>query len=493
MTCNPALNSPAIILLIAAAYSCCLALSLSEHLGTLEEDAPLLGTLEEDAPCSSMPGHTDMSDCDVALIQIGVWKASGSDEADVNQIVPHTYPELLPATISGRHDNWQSVGTDNSVLKSSGSDASVAKQFSRSDASVAEKSSGSDASVANKTSGSGASVAEKSTGSDDSVADASGNEQLIGPQITPDWQLVPDTENVAQLLSRQGPNQVDPSIGRKLLLLHFPVGIVVSCLIWAILLAGAWMWPWRHVSFKQQAADRALGTLHACVVSPMGIVAELFITPQCTVGDSWMVGALQLSVGFLIVDAVSMLVCDIINGWRPIDYPMLIHHVFISVCFSLGCAYDVGVWVAVSLMINELSTPLVHALWYLQYTERKTEKLYLAVGLALVISFFFCRIAFIPYSFVQLARLDYCQQVGGTRAGVYWLMVPAYAVMYVLNLFWFTKGLKGAIKKLCGEPVVDEVHSNAENLPLLDNENLEKPAGKQGDLLQHRKEQKDLA
>jgi len=193
-----------------------------------------------------------------------------------------------------------------------------------------------------------------------------------------------------------------------------------------------------------------MSTLHAFVSFAFGLAAELLFEPTCRVGDSWLRGALQVTLGYLMVDAVSMMICDVWKRWRPIDYPMFVHHFFIIFCCGTGAIYDVGVFFAVNLMINEASTPVVQLLWYLRFTRRKDTRFYTVTGAVMVFVFFVSRMVFIPYSFYQFASVDFCSGQGGDFQWIFWIIIPNYFFMYALNAFCFMKMVQGSLKKLRG-------------------------------------------
>jgi len=155
-----------------------------------------------------------------------------------------------------------------------------------------------------------------------------------------------------------------------------------------------------------------------------------------------------MSIGFFIVDLISMLVVDVMYRWRPVDGPMLFHHIFILLCFGCGVAFDLGLWFLATLLINEGSTPFLHVFWYLSYTGQKDSTKFLVNGLFLNFTFFFCRMVFIPFSYRQFASVSYCSGRTGFEGAMFWLINPFYACIFALNVLWFVKLIRGSIKKL---------------------------------------------
>lgn len=235
------------------------------------------------------------------------------------------------------------------------------------------------------------------------------------------------------------------------LLLPLPAGIFAAAGIWSILLLLAWACPFWSTPLKVQAADRVLGTIHAIVATGLGLMAELYVQPVCFGSNNiWMVGAVQLTAAFLIVDGMSMLVIDVWQRLRPVDTLMFAHHIVTLTCLIVGTMYDFAVWFLVAFLINEASTPVLHVLWYLQYSGRKETKAYVAVGVLMVLVFCCCRIVFIPYLYYQFAATHFCREANGLRAWLVWLPNPFFVAMWLMNLYWFTKLIRGAVKKLRG-------------------------------------------
>lgn len=170
-------------------------------------------------------------------------------------------------------------------------------------------------------------------------------------------------------------------------------------------------------------------------------------------------GAVQITIAYLIVDLCSMMVCDVWQKWRPLDIPMLFHHISIITFLSISCGLDLAVWFMLTLMINEGSTPFVFLLWYFRYLGRNDTTGFKIVGIALILSFFACRIAFMPWSYYQLTTVNLCKD---TDKGVSWVISCGYVSIYVLNCYWFWRMIKGAIKKAMGTEGNGEEELNQE-------------------------------
>jgi len=226
-----------------------------------------------------------------------------------------------------------------------------------------------------------------------------------------------------------------------------PYGIVVATFIWGLALLLTWACPSLSWEFKQQHADRVVAGIHAVVATIFGLIAELGTYSMCTVGRSWTIMAIQMTVGYMLVDLVSMLVCDVWQKWRASDALMFAHHLYVIVFFTIGGYLDVGVWFFVIGMINEASTPLLSAMFIVKSVDSQSKWL-MPIGMAFTVMFFLCRIVFLPFSYYQYAALGFCD--GGSPAQAFSAAIakPSYAFIYGLNCYWFYRIILGAMKSM---------------------------------------------
>jgi hypothetical protein len=243
---------------------------------------------------------------------------------------------------------------------------------------------------------------------------------------------------------RGGGAALDPAPADKLYM-PMPYGIAAAVLFWTLTIFLTWVSPWLSLEFKQQHADRIMGGIHAVFATIFGLMAEFGTYAMCSVGRSWTTTAIQLTIGYMLVDLVSMLVCDVYMKWRKADPLMFAHHIYVIVFFSIGGLLDVGVWFFVIGMINEASTPLLSALFILKFSDSQS-RLLMPIGMAFTATFFLCRILFLPFSYYQYSTLGFCD--GGSPAQAFSAAMarPCYAFIYGLNCYWFYRTILGAMK-----------------------------------------------
>lgn len=258
------------------------------------------------------------------------------------------------------------------------------------------------------------------------------------------------------------------------LFVPMPYGIIASAFVWALMLLLTWASPSLTWEFKQQHSDRIVAAIHAVVSTVFGLIAEFGTYAQCTVGRSWTITAIQMTIGYMVVDLVSMLVCDVWKKWRTADPLMFAHHLYVIVFFWIGGVFDVSVWFFVIGMINEASTPLLSAMFIVKSFDSQSKWL-MPIGMSFTVMFFLCRILFLPYSYYQYAALGFCDGGSPAQAMSAAMAKPAYAFIYGLNCYWFYRTILGAMKAMKGngKPAKTETpEDSVDETPSLWNQNL---------------------
>ena len=105
--------------------------------------------------------------------------------------------------------------------------------------------------------------------------------------------------------------------------------------------------------------------------------------------------------------------------------------------------------------ISELSTPVVNTFWVLVILNRKGSTLFLVTSIAMVVVFFLCRILPIWWFWMNLIAV----LMDPASTIVLWYVrvwtVFTYIAFDVLNILWFWKMLKGAVKSLQKRSIVN--------------------------------------
>ena len=121
----------------------------------------------------------------------------------------------------------------------------------------------------------------------------------------------------------------------------------------------------------------------------------------CTAQETWLDACIMMSVGYfindLIIEFASMTFLSKRKNWA-----IVFHHVFVASSFVLAVRYSFVTWFLAVLLLNELSTIFVNFRWYLLTLGQKNGGLYLCNGVMLIVSFFLCRVVFLPAVFYLL-------------------------------------------------------------------------------------------
>ena len=137
-------------------------------------------------------------------------------------------------------------------------------------------------------------------------------------------------------------------------------------------------------------------------------------------------------------------------GNKTADMSFLFHHFLVGISIAASVHYSFVTWILAVLLFNELSTIFMNCRWFLLALGHKDSKLYVCNGVLFVLAFFLCRVLFLPFVFYFYA----------TKWGLCWSVpVPTvlrtlsalnFPILWVLNLVWFRKLVRGALKALRG-------------------------------------------
>lgn len=206
---------------------------------------------------------------------------------------------------------------------------------------------------------------------------------------------------------------------------------------------------------KMSVNEAFLSTLHALWCCAIGFATlfagDAYTEPSVCVGPSpdWRRMCLLLTVGYFLHDLQIEVTAGSGKGGKP-DPSMIFHHVFITVTWALALHFDMFTWFMCTLLLNEASTPFLNLRWYLAQRKRNSGQLYVINGISLVVMFFVCRVVLIPLlAYVAyLHNFCYVPDMAGVRLAMVGMFVFNWIAHYSLNVFWFYKLARGALKTL---------------------------------------------
>ena len=219
---------------------------------------------------------------------------------------------------------------------------------------------------------------------------------------------------------------------------------VICPLLFPVLVPG-----YRSLGRRRNHFDTLLSsTLHAVVASSLTCYILMFgslgtnrVFSKSSLGFT----TLQISLGYFVAD---FFVCLKDPDLRK-DIGSLLHHLAGIIGIGLGL-YNQGLYAffIIFRLISELSTPFVNLRWvfYELGPPYKDSLWYYVVSLGMVVSFFLCRILVLPWLWYQLLTtiVDPSSVIVPLVLRV-WICIN-YTIFDVLNVYWFGKMIRGAVK-----------------------------------------------
>jgi len=151
---------------------------------------------------------------------------------------------------------------------------------------------------------------------------------------------------------------------------------------------------------------------------------------------------LNFSVGYFLSDII-MFMFYFPHG----TLAMNIHHVCALTSVTISGFTGLGHVYVLMVMSTEVTTPLVNARWLLEKAGLKQHKLYIINGLTMMVMWFFDRIVFLAFYFFPLLYRHKEELVLlNSLYRVLLLAIPP--LLTLLNMFWFVKIVKGAMRLL---------------------------------------------
>ncbi|XP_078662255.1 TLC domain-containing protein 4-B-like [Branchiostoma floridae x Branchiostoma belcheri] len=156
----------------------------------------------------------------------------------------------------------------------------------------------------------------------------------------------------------------------------------------------------------------------------------------------------RLTVSIFLGHTISEILAMAYQGTLLEEKAMLCHHVSSLFSGYVGVTRCWFPYFVVLFLMSELSTPFVSLRESLYFTGKVKSEAYTLNGYAMVLTFFLGRIAVIPHYWYHI----YPHVVSGKVFQVGWdaavTAILLWTVLNVLNIFWFYKMLRGALKHL---------------------------------------------
>ncbi|XP_024437556.1 uncharacterized protein LOC18103883 isoform X2 [Populus trichocarpa] len=197
--------------------------------------------------------------------------------------------------------------------------------------------------------------------------------------------------------------------------------------------------------------NRGMSTIHAIFITAMSLYfvfwSDLFSdqrhTGLVTLRSSQLsIVGLGVSIGYFFVDF----------GMIFLYYPTLggkeyvIHHSLSTIAVAYSMLSGELQLYTYMCLISEVTTPEINMRWYLDTAGLKRSAAYLINGLAIFLAWLMARILLFLYLFYHI-YLHYDQVIQMSLFGcLLTFLVPA--VLFIMNLMWFGKIIKGLKKAL---------------------------------------------
>lgn len=213
---------------------------------------------------------------------------------------------------------------------------------------------------------------------------------------------------------------------------------------WLGLLALAWLSP-LPLDFKRQHAERGASTIHALVASVGSVLTWTLEPTACLVPHfrhHWMRLFLLITGGYLAMDMINMLIVDVWQKWRKVDYASLFHHALVLGCIFIATELNFGLWFQASLLINELPVVPLNVVQVMRFFRLQHLEMYSLMKVGTGVLWVVCRLAAIPVSFWRLRVLKGCREDWGLPCTI--VAGVSYSLLWLLNIYWFWKLAQGA-------------------------------------------------
>lgn len=196
--------------------------------------------------------------------------------------------------------------------------------------------------------------------------------------------------------------------------------------------------------------SRVMGFIHGALQTVLAIFclheAKDYTDEEMVWGHSLIpITSCNIFIGFIAYDIVIVLAYKEIR-----EVATIIHHtVFISLAL-ICCHFYFLKFAFAWLMLTEASTPSLHIRWFMDVSGAKGNPWYIYNGLALTVIFFVVRVVFYGLGLAHMF-LYLLPEINKAPHPVMRVVPYVVAAGYALNLFWFNKLFRGAMKVLSGK------------------------------------------
>lgn len=187
-------------------------------------------------------------------------------------------------------------------------------------------------------------------------------------------------------------------------------------------------------------------TLHSVVSFSLAVYIIVFAGMGSTLAYSNSklgMASMQISFGYFVAD---FCVC-LLDPYMQSDLGSLAHH--LTAIFGIGMSiYLRGqfMFFVVYRLIAEFSTPFVNWRFLIYMTGGKEGVWYIVASLVMMLSFFLCRIVLIPWHWYMVVVTLLSPEAAVLSHIVVWWSVVTYLVFDIINIYWISKMVKGAVK-----------------------------------------------
>lgn len=196
--------------------------------------------------------------------------------------------------------------------------------------------------------------------------------------------------------------------------------------------------------------NRGMSTVHAIFITVMSVYLVFFsglfsdeLDGPVTVRSSSLSSfTLGVSIGYFITDIA--MIYWLYPALGGMEY--IIHHMLslMSTMYAM-LSGEAHVYIYMGL-ITETTTPGINLRWFLDVAGMKNSKAYLVNGVAMVVTWLVARIILFMYLFYHM--FVHYDQIKKMNTFGYFLVLIAPCIIFVMNVLWFSKILKGLKKTM---------------------------------------------